>query len=100
MYSQDYLTGIVITVSSARRLDEQIIQSYKPWLQSAPASYTKDHFFTDSFPITITSRCGQNQQIFCATDGLEYDEEDASWSRLCNFSQIKYLSTAIASHAS
>jgi|ERR1700692_3333797 hypothetical protein len=100
MYSQDYSTGLVITLSSARRLHEQIVQCYKPWLESAPVSYTEDHFFTDSFPITITSRCGQNQQICCATDGPEHDEEDASWSRLRNFSQIKYLSIAIASHVS
>jgi len=93
-----------ITVSEARQLHNQIVNDYRPWIAEAPPSYTEGGFFTDSVPLAIISCCGQNQQIFSESRKPEtqqlYDEEVEAWNRRHDFSQVKYVSLAIASHMS
>jgi len=87
-----------IKVSEIQQLHRKIIDGYKSWIVEALLSYTEDGFFTDSVPIAIMSCCGQNEEIFCPTELEGYQVELASWSWLCDFSQIKHISLAIASH--
>ena len=87
-------------VSKTQQLHHKIVDDYESWIAEAPLSYTKNGFFIDSVPITITSCCGQNKEIFCPTELEGYQVELASWSRLRDCSQIKHISLAIASHTS
>jgi hypothetical protein len=91
-----------MTVTETRRLHNQIVQDYESWIDQAPLSYKEDGFFISSVPITVTSCCGQNQQVHCPIPGQveNYEEDVDSWSRIRDFSQIKYVSLAIASHVS
>ena len=91
---------LAIQLSKAQQLHEKISTSYRPWLAAAPPSYTDDGFFMDSVPIAITSRCGQNQKIGSLTRGEQYNQEIFSWNRRCDFSQVKHVSFALASHVS
>ena len=91
---------LLIQLSKAQELHEQILTSYGPWLAAAPLSYTDDSFFIDSVPIAVTSRCRQNQKICSTTQGEQYDQEIFSWNQCCDFSQVKHISFAVASHIS
>ena len=87
-------------LSKTRQLHHEIGRSYRSWVNDAPTSYTEDGFFVDSFPIAITSRCGQNQRFSHVAKGNDYEKEKLSWNKLRDFSQIKYLSLAVASQLS
>ena len=79
-----------------RRLDEAIIQHYEQWINAAPGEYREDGFFVQRRPIAITSRYGQNQEL-----GLNEEtemEEGLNWQRDRDFSRVRYISVAIATH--
>lgn len=74
-------------------MDRAIVENYEQWVQSAPASYKQDSFLQDRYPVAITSRYGQNQEL-----GLNIEEEIVNWDRDRNFERIRYVTVAIATH--
>jgi hypothetical protein len=67
------------------------MEDYEDWLAEAPASYKDDGFLGRNFPITITSRYGQNQPL----DDNE-DQNSQWWDKFRSFSNIRYICMAIA----
>ena len=77
-------------------LDKAIVDDYIDWVRSAPPEYRNDLFLEDRYPVVITSRYGQNQEIGVHIDDME--EEGLNWYRDRQFSRIRYMSVAIAVH--
>lgn len=85
-----------LTLSQLRNLHTIIQTYYKRWVSEAPQSYKQDKFILDRVPIVITSRYGQNQDLGITADDMERDA--ASWARDRDFTQVRYISIAIATH--
>ena len=78
------------------KLNSQIIARYEQWVDDVPNDYTEDGFFNQRHPICITSRYSQNQEMEMDDEHLE--EEADNWNRERDFSKVRYLTCAIASH--
>jgi hypothetical protein len=74
-------------------LDEEICKEYDAWVVGAPEHYTEDGFFQERAPIIITSSYGQNQQL----GHLPREEED-NWKRDRDFSRVRFMTVALATH--
>jgi hypothetical protein len=72
-------------------LDLLIKTHYESWIANAPRSY-RDAFIRQRMPIVVTSLYGQNQLI------METEEDSDSWRRQRNYSDVHYMSVAIATH--
>jgi hypothetical protein len=59
----------------------------------APETWKEDGFLVERFPICITSRYGQDQEI-----GIDPEAEGANWYYDRDFSRIRFLNVAIATH--
>jgi hypothetical protein len=79
-----------------KNLDKAIIQHYDTWVADAPLEYTQDNFFSSRVPVAITSRFGQNQQL--AESIEDRRQERLNWRQDRDYSKIRYLTIAIASH--
>ena len=87
--------AIHLTLRQLKALDDTIRREFDRWIRRAPESY-KDHFLSTRYPVAITSLYGQNQPR--ALDGEEEEEEFGNWTRNRDFSRIKYLNIALATH--
>jgi hypothetical protein len=88
--------SITLNLSALQKLDIAIVRLYNHWIENAPVQYVEDGFFPSRVPVAVTSRFGQNQQ-FADTQDLR-QEERLNWSRDCDYSRIRYLTVALASH--
>ena len=79
-----------------KRLDREIVQSYATWIDEAPDSYKSDDMFPERIPVAITSRFGQNQQLASSVELR--NEERENWDRDRDYSRIRYLTLALATH--
>ena len=79
-----------------KKLDTAITQHYHTWFKDAPYEYTDDAFFTSRVPVAITSRFGQNQQLAETTPHRK--QERSNWLHERDYSKIRYLTFAIATH--
>jgi hypothetical protein len=79
-----------------KRLDQEIINSYTQWIEAAPAAYKSDDMFPSRIPVAITSRFGQNQELASSVELR--DEERFNWARDRDYSRIRYLTLALATH--
>jgi hypothetical protein len=79
-----------------KRLDDSIQNLYNQWILDAPAGYFDDDFFTSRVPVAITSRFGQNQQL--ARNREEELQERTNWRQERDYSRIRYITLAVASH--
>jgi hypothetical protein len=77
-------------------LDRMITNEYENWVREAPEEYREDSFLEDRYPVAVTSRYGQNQELGLQTDDME--EEGINWNRDRQFNRIRYMSVAIATH--
>lgn len=75
-----------------------MVQHFVSWRDDAPPEYQTDTFLKDRVPIIVTSRYGQNQDI--GTSDEEVIEDNDSWSRERDFSALRYVTIAIATHIS
>lgn len=81
--------------SQMRRFNSAFKSHYATWLVHAPESYTKDGFFENRIPISITSKFGQNQPTAMASTE---DADAGNWDRERDYGTIRYVSVAIATH--
>jgi hypothetical protein len=79
-----------------KALDSAIINNYHNWINNAPRQYIEDDFFHSRVPVAVTSRFGQNQQLAKTED--ELDEERLNWTRDRDYSRIRYVTLALATH--
>jgi hypothetical protein len=80
-----------------RSVHDVMGEVYDRWVAKAPRGWFKNNFFRDSRPIIISCVYGQNQPI-CPADVDSYRVERRAWREERDYSKIKYLSLAIASH--
>ena len=78
-----------------KSLDIAIIDNYHDWIKKAPRHYIDD-FFQSRIPIAVTSRFGQNQQLSQSINDRE--EERINWMRDRDYSRIRYVTLALATH--
>ncbi|KIL64797.1 hypothetical protein M378DRAFT_178583 [Amanita muscaria Koide BX008] len=87
---------ILLNLDAMKRLDDSIQHLYHQWINDAPAGYFDDDFFTSRVPVAITSRFGQNQQLACTRE--EELQERTNWRQERDYSRIRYITFAVASH--
>lgn len=79
-----------------KRLDAEIVKSYAGWIAAAPEAYKAEDVFPGRVPVAITSRFGQNQQLASSVELR--NEERGNWARDRDYSRIRYLTLALATH--
>jgi hypothetical protein len=79
-----------------KRLDRMIVRSYADWIGDAPEEYKAEDLFTSRVPVAITSRFGQNQELASSIELRT--EEQHNWARDRDYSRIRYLTIALATH--
>lgn len=77
-------------------LHDQIVNRFQQWVNAAPDNYKADHFLLERTPLVITSRYGQNQDI--AVEAVDAAVDAENWQADRDFSQIRYITMAIATH--
>jgi hypothetical protein len=87
--------SIHLNLRQLKNLDRELCQGFNAWVREAPDTFN-DTFLATRHPVIITSLYGQNQPL--SVDQEQDAEASANWSRYRNFSQIKYLTVAIATH--
>ena len=85
--------NLTFNLANLRLLDRAIRRRYTNWVRDAPATYTQDNFFKERVPTVVTSRYGQNQEL-----GMDWEQETANWTRDRDFSRVRYLTVALATH--
>ena len=85
-----------MSLNQVKRLNTQIKQSYQNWISDAPEEYLSDMWFRSRIPVAVTSRYGQNQPIGLET--MNDDEESYTWDTLRDWSRLKYVTVAVATH--
>lgn len=86
---------VTLSFSSLLEFDREIQRGYKTWVRDAPPVWKGDSFFVDRFPICVTSRYGQDQEI---GNSANVEEESSNWYRDRDFSRVRFLNVAIATH--
>ncbi|KAF7782914.1 hypothetical protein Agabi119p4_2290 [Agaricus bisporus var. burnettii] len=84
-----------LNLHELKRLDCSIRSQYHRWVASAPDSYRSDNFFPSRVPICVTARFGQNHEI-----GVNEDQECMTWQTDRDWSRIRYVNVALATHMS
>lgn len=79
-----------------KRLDRMIVRSYHDWVEDAPEEYKADDFLTSRIPVAVTTRFGQNQKLASSVELR--NQEQGNWARDRDYSRIRYLTIALASH--
>ena len=87
--------GIPLRLEDLLKFNEAIKDGWQEWIENAPPDYTGDGFFLTRAPISISSRYGQNQGI-----GFEVNRftQKGLWSKERDYSKIRYVSFALATH--
>ena len=88
--------ALYLNLQTMKRLDRMIVRSYADWIADAPQEYQDEELFTNGVPVAITSRFGQNQELARTLD-LHQEEQD-NWARDRDYTRIRYLTIALASH--
>ena len=79
------------------KLNSRIEGNYKDFMESAPLEWTRDGFLSQNVPISIAVRYGQNQLI-CHRQDREREQEREHWDRLHDYSNIRTVTVALATH--
>lgn len=84
---------IVLTLDNFRQLNTNLISIYDNFVDDAPLDWTRDGFFKNHVPTSVTSRFGQDQRI--AQDGTA-DAEAQKWDEERDYTHIRSVSFALA----
>jgi hypothetical protein len=79
-----------------KRLDRMIVRAYETWVEDAPEDYKSDVMWQGRIPVAVTSRFGQNQELASSVD-LRAEEID-NWARDRDYTRIRYITIALATH--
>lgn len=93
--SDDSRRKISLKFRSLLDFDREIQSGYHAWVENAPPEWKEDQFFIERFPICVTSRYGQDQDI---GDENELEEEALNWFLDRDFSRVRFFNVAIATH--
>lgn len=84
---------VTLNLPMVMSLDRALRSQYDLWVQRAPESYTQDKFFQERVPIIVTSLYGQNQPL-----GIDPTTERGNWHWDRDFSKIRFMTVALATH--
>jgi hypothetical protein len=79
-----------------KALDVAIVDHYHNWVNCAPRDYVEDEFFSTRIPVAVTSRFGQNQQL--SQTATHRQVERLNWTNDKDYSRIRYVTLALATH--
>lgn len=82
-----------LNLEDVKSLDQAIVEGYDDWVAKSPPKWKADGLFKENIPIVVTSRFGQNTAI-AVPDNEE--EEANSWNTERDFSQVAFLTFALA----
>jgi hypothetical protein len=85
---------MILRLDQVKQLDSLIQRKYVSYFEQAPSDWTKDKFFLDHRPISVTTLYGQNQPI--AVHGQE-QQEQVNFGRDRLARALRSISFAIAS---
>ncbi|KAG1853395.1 hypothetical protein F4604DRAFT_1933291 [Suillus subluteus] len=95
------VTNIYATPTLTLRLDDlkllhrNIVSNWDAWVQEAPPSWKVDGWLQSHVPLSVACRYGQNQPIASSNPNARSVEE-RNWQVEREYSNIRYLSMAIA----
>jgi len=87
---------IYLNLIQLKSLNNAIKWHYETWVRSAPDIYKEDGFINEQYPVAVTCRYGQNQPLGLFVENEE--EEENNWDHDQDFSKLRYISVAIATH--
>ncbi|KAG1765968.1 hypothetical protein EV702DRAFT_1283003 [Suillus placidus] len=90
---------IVLRLQDVLLLDRIIQIQYDDFVANAPDSWLRDGWLQQHIPISVACRYGQNQPI-ASNDRHALRVEARNWSHERDYTDIRYLSMAIATHIS
>ncbi|KAG2138036.1 hypothetical protein DEU56DRAFT_756040 [Suillus clintonianus] len=88
-----------LRLTDLQELNNIIASDWEQWVADAPRSWKKDGWLLSRTPVAITCRYGQNQPIATATDQAQVLEAK-NWHAERSYSNIRYISVAIATDVS
>ena len=87
---------VYLNLQAMKRLDRMITRSYADWVEDAPEEYKSDCMLTPRLPVAITLRFRQNEELASSVK-LQQEEHD-NWDRDWDYTRIRYLTLALATH--
>ncbi|KAG1769738.1 hypothetical protein EV702DRAFT_1049616 [Suillus placidus] len=86
---------ITLRLDDLKSLHRIMATEWNTWVQEAPPSWKVDGWLQLHAPISVACRYGQNQPIASSNPGARHVEE-RNWQAEREYSNIRYLSMAIA----
>ncbi|KAG2029044.1 hypothetical protein BDR03DRAFT_1018980 [Suillus americanus] len=86
---------INLRLEDLKALHRYIVSDWDEWVHKAPASWKDDGWLQSRAPLSIACRYGQNQAI-ASLDPAARGVEEANWQAEREYSDIRYMSMAIA----
>ncbi|KAG2335563.1 hypothetical protein BDR05DRAFT_1006676 [Suillus weaverae] len=93
------LRVIVLRLQDVLLLDRIVQIQWDDFVANAPGSWLMDGWLQQHIPISVACRYGQNQPI-ASTDRHALRVEARNWNHERDYTNIRYLSMAIATHIS
>ncbi|KAG0697258.1 hypothetical protein DFH29DRAFT_1022910 [Suillus ampliporus] len=90
---------IVLRLQDVLELNRLIISEWDDFVANAPPAWTSDGWLQQHIPLSVACRYGQNQPI-ASTDQHALHVEARNWHHERDYSRIRYLSMAVATHIS
>ncbi|KIK32147.1 hypothetical protein CY34DRAFT_760389, partial [Suillus luteus UH-Slu-Lm8-n1] len=90
---------ITLRLQDVLQLNSMMIEQYDDFVANAPPYWLKDGWLQQHIPISVACRYGQNQAI-ASTDQHALRVEARNWNIERNYTNIRYLSMAVATHIS
>ncbi|KAG0697442.1 hypothetical protein DFH29DRAFT_1003759 [Suillus ampliporus] len=90
---------ITLRLQDVLLLNRMMDIQYDDFVANAPASWVKDGWLQQHIPVSVACRYGQNQPI-ASTDRQALRVEARNWNLERDYTHIRYLSMAVATHIS
>ncbi|KAG2365886.1 hypothetical protein BDR07DRAFT_1373987 [Suillus spraguei] len=84
-----------LRLEDLQALHRYIVSDWDEWVHNAPASWKNDGWLQSRVPLSIACRYGQNQAI-ASLDPTARGVEEANWQAERQYTNIRYMSVAIA----
>ncbi|KAI5981073.1 hypothetical protein EDD15DRAFT_2380428 [Pisolithus albus] len=69
---------------------------WKNWVRQAPELWKRDQFLLDNYPVALTMRYGQNQDLRRSSNSTQVEREN--WNKDHDYEHVMLFSFSLASH--
>ncbi|KAI5984895.1 hypothetical protein EDD15DRAFT_2201020 [Pisolithus albus] len=73
-----------------------ILNLWKNWVRQAPELWKRDQFLLDNYPVALTMRYGQNQDLRRSSNSTQVEREN--WNKDHDYEHVMLFSFSLASH--